>query len=276
MEQAQGEIAGLRQTLQDERAAAEQAVATLKQEHAVVAADLNDRLVAINRTLDETRTELDSTRQEAAATERALGEKHAQQMSEALQENAELEQSLEREKAAAAERIVTLEREHSTETNRLNTELAATWQALKESRQAREALERLNEKFAELRAQHTERGMRITLAESDLQFAGGQASLPDEELESLDRIAEFLNQHPSLEIRVEGHTDSAGSDRLNARLSGQRAEAVKQALVARGVESERITAEGMGETQPIASNQTYDGRRKNRRVEIYVVEGETP
>ena len=68
-----------------------------------------------------------------------------------------------------------------------------------------------------------------------------------------------------------GHTDSVGSDAYNQKLSVQRAEAVKAYLVSKGIEKNRIYTEGKGEKQPIADNQTKEGRAKNRRVEIEVV-----
>ncbi len=92
------------------------------------------------------------------------------------------------------------------------------------------------------------------------------------ELPTLDRVAALLAQRPGLTARVEGHTDSSGSAAINQDLSQQRAEAVMQALVARGVDAGRINATGYGADRPIASNATEAGRRANRRVEVYVIE----
>jgi outer membrane protein OmpA-like peptidoglycan-associated protein len=90
-------------------------------------------------------------------------------------------------------------------------------------------------------------------------------------LPSLDRIAAFLEDKPALTVRVEGHTDSSGSAENNRDLSRQRAEAVMQALIERGVAAQRISAEGLGEERPIADNDTEQGRRANRRVEVYAI-----
>jgi outer membrane protein OmpA-like peptidoglycan-associated protein len=75
---------------------------------------------------------------------------------------------------------------------------------------------------------------------------------------------------PGLSLKIEGHTDSQGSDEYNMTLSQQRAESVKQYLVQAGVKQEIITTQGLGETTPAADNSTADGRQKNRRVEIII------
>ena len=84
----------------------------------------------------------------------------------------------------------------------------------------------------------------------------------------LDQGAELLKANPSVDVRVEGHTDSVGSEEYNQALSVRRAEAVYRYLVNRGVDPERFTVEGLGESRPIASNDTEAGRAQNRRVEL--------
>ena len=88
---------------------------------------------------------------------------------------------------------------------------------------------------------------------------------------TLNEVAQTLNQYPSTMIDVLGHTDSVGTDAYNQQLSQQRAQAVANYLVARGVSSARIATRGYGETMPIATNETEAGRAANRRVEIKVV-----
>ncbi len=83
-----------------------------------------------------------------------------------------------------------------------------------------------------------------------------------------------MSEHPKLTAYIEGHTDSAGPDEINLALSKARAEAVRQALIERGVPPERLAAEGAGESRPIADNATATGRRENRRVEVYMIEQE--
>jgi outer membrane protein OmpA-like peptidoglycan-associated protein len=84
----------------------------------------------------------------------------------------------------------------------------------------------------------------------------------------LDQAAEILKANPSVDVRVEGHTDSIGSEEYNQALSIRRAEAVFRYLVNRGVDPERFTVEGFGKSHPIASNATAAGRAQNRRVEL--------
>jgi outer membrane protein OmpA-like peptidoglycan-associated protein len=86
----------------------------------------------------------------------------------------------------------------------------------------------------------------------------------------INRVAGVINQYPKTLIRVEGHTDSIGSEEYNMGLSNRRATAVKNLLVQRGISATRIEVVGFGETMPVASNNTEAGRQKNRRVEIKI------
>jgi chemotaxis protein MotB len=125
--------------------------------------------------------------------------------------------------------------------------------------------------FRDLGPQNTKQGILLSLTEKDLQFQSGKAGLPGRELPTLDRIAELLLEYPKLTAKIEGYTDSTGLPEANLKLSERRAAAVKQALVERGVDHTRLTTEGFGQARPIADNATTAGRRKNRRVEIYLI-----
>jgi outer membrane protein OmpA-like peptidoglycan-associated protein len=115
-----------------------------------------------------------------------------------------------------------------------------------------------------------QRGMVITLSGSVL-FPSGGATLSPIARQSLDQVAEALKQQaPETPLIIEGHTDSRGSDATNERLSQERAQAVASYLATRGIDESRIQVVGRGEEQPIASNDTTDGRASNRRVEIVV------
>ena len=86
----------------------------------------------------------------------------------------------------------------------------------------------------------------------------------------LDRVASVLSQYPNTYVRVEGHTDSMGSNEYNMNLSNRRASAARDILVQQGIGSHRIDIVGYGETMPVATNDTEAGRQKNRRVEIKI------
>jgi outer membrane protein OmpA-like peptidoglycan-associated protein len=88
--------------------------------------------------------------------------------------------------------------------------------------------------------------------------------------EKLAKVSGILLAHPGLTMQIEGHTDSVGSDGFNVRLSEQRADAVKDYLGEQGVSLASITAQGFGKAEPVASNDTPEGRQRNRRVEIVV------
>ncbi len=106
---------------------------------------------------------------------------------------------------------------------------------------------------------------------SDITFDVNSTHIYPGAYSMLDRVAEILNRYPQSYVDVIGHTDSTGSEAYNQRLSERRAEAVANYLKSRGVLPERITTYGMGESQPIASNATPEGRARNRRVEIRIV-----
>ena len=89
----------------------------------------------------------------------------------------------------------------------------------------------------------------------------------------LELLAKLLAQNDQLKrIQIEGHTDATGDDAFNQQLSLQRAQTVGQALIQRGVKSERLSMKGLGRSQPLANNETEEGRARNRRVEFRVLE----
>ena len=101
-------------------------------------------------------------------------------------------------------------------------------------------------------------------------FAFDSAKLTPESEQVLDQAVQELRDAPSVSVRVEGHTDSIGSEAYNLQLSQRRAEAVVDYLVSQGIESTRLEPVGMGEGNPIASNDTEEGRYQNRRVDFIV------
>ncbi|GAA3518628.1 OmpA family protein [Aquimarina addita] len=102
-------------------------------------------------------------------------------------------------------------------------------------------------------------------------FDSGKSSIKAQSDKVLSDIIAILNEYPSAKFTVEGHTDSAGSEASNQKLSDARANSVKTYLTGKGVDQFRLSAIGYGESRPIASNKTRDGRAQNRRVEINLV-----
>jgi outer membrane protein OmpA-like peptidoglycan-associated protein len=101
-----------------------------------------------------------------------------------------------------------------------------------------------------------------------IRFDIGKTSLKPESMGIINSIAEMMNEHPELKISVEGHTDSDGDLETNQKLSEGRAETVKKKLVAMGISADRLTTKGYGESNPIATNNTVEGKANNRRVEF--------
>ncbi|QHV98199.1 OmpA family protein [Spirosoma endbachense] len=102
-------------------------------------------------------------------------------------------------------------------------------------------------------------------------FDTGKAELRPESGPELDRLVTTLNEAPKLVIEVRGHTDNTGSNEINAKLSQDRADAVREYFISKGIEPDRVASKGFGETKPVATNDTDEGRQKNRRVEIAIV-----
>ena len=107
---------------------------------------------------------------------------------------------------------------------------------------------------------------------SDISFAVGRSDIQPNFAPVLDQFAMGLRNNPYSDVRIVGHTDSTGSEAVNNPLSVDRAASTRNYLVNRGVDGRRIAIDGMGERYPIASNDTADGRARNRRVEICVGE----
>jgi len=138
-----------------------------------------------------------------------------------------------------------------------------------ESEKTKAENEQLVRELSELKGRQTDRGIVLTIG--DLLFDTGKSTLSPQANASIAKLAQFLLNHPARNLSIEGHTDSVGSEAYNDTLSQKRAEAVKNALVAKGVGTERIVTKGLGKKFPIASNETAQGRQLNRRVEVVVL-----
>jgi outer membrane protein OmpA-like peptidoglycan-associated protein len=161
------------------------------------------------------------------------------------------------------------------ETARAQQEAARSQQ---EAQQAQSAVQtatarakQLEQELSSLKAQvqETERGLVLTL--SDVLFDFNRADLQAGALQKLYPLVTFLKENPNRNVVIDGHTDNVGSDAYNLDLSQRRAEAVRAFLVQNGIRGTRVTAQGQGESSPVASNTTEAGRQQNRRVEIVVL-----
>jgi len=134
-----------------------------------------------------------------------------------------------------------------------------------QEKQMREALAK-----SEAAAVTREGNLLAVTFKGDVTFDTNSAEVRQELYTEINRVAGVLNQYPDTLIRVEGHTDSRGSDEYNMELSKKRAGNVKTLLALRGVAENRIEVVGYGKTMPVATNDTELGRQKNRRVEIKI------
>ena len=106
----------------------------------------------------------------------------------------------------------------------------------------------------------------------DIYFATGESEVLPQSYKELRRLQDLLEANPGMTIELRGHTDGQGTVEFNRRLSENRAKAVADYLIGRGIDSRRITYKGFGKSMPVDSNETAEGRRRNRRVEYRVVD----
>lgn len=144
--------------------------------------------------------------------------------------------------------------------------LAAAQAAQQQASAANARASTLQAQLAELQAKQTDRGMVLTLG--DVLFDTARSTLRPGAMRTVDQLAKFLENNPAQKILIEGHTDSVGSDESNRELSLRRAEAVQRALTDRRIAADRVQVNGLGEGYPVASNDSAEGRQRNRRVEV--------
>lgn len=173
----------------------------------------------------------------------------------AIAERARRQAQIQRDQAEAASRLAEQRLEHAQS-------------AQAQTRAANIRANTAEEQLAALQAKPTARGMVLTLG--DVLFNTGRAEINPGATRTLDQLARFLKENAGRSVDIEGFTDSVGSEHMNQVLSERRANRVKNALVERGVETNRISARGRGEDSPVANNQTAAGRQQNRRVEIII------
>jgi outer membrane protein OmpA-like peptidoglycan-associated protein len=113
-------------------------------------------------------------------------------------------------------------------------------------------------------------GIKLTLNENAVRFDTNKSSLTATAKTNLDKLVAVFNQYPDTDIVIYGYTDSTGPADFNLKLSQERAASVRTYLTGKGINGGRFTVQGMGIADPIASNETPDGRSKNRRVEFAI------
>lgn len=110
-----------------------------------------------------------------------------------------------------------------------------------------------------------------TVRLNNIFFDTGKSELRPESGPELDRLVTTLNEAPKMVIEVRGHTDNTGSNEINAKLSQDRADSVREYFISKGIEPDRIASKGFGESKPVSTNDTDEGRQQNRRVEFVIV-----
>jgi len=250
------------QRQEEARAAAERKAAADREAQARSQADEAARLRA--------QAEADRAREAERRAQAEAEERTARAQAEAARQQADAS----RAQAEAARLQAERARLEATQANALA--LAADERATANANAARNA----EQEKADLRAQlnkqlnliletrDSARGLIVNM--SDVLFDTGQHTLAAGAREKLAKISGIVVSHPGLQLSIEGHTDSVGTDDYNQQLSERRAESVRNFLVQNGVAAGTITAKGFGESQPVASNDNAAGRQRNRRVEMVV------
>ena len=230
------------------------------------------RLITIRKMQDEEVANEKAAADQRDAEARAAAEQAQRAKAEAEQAAAQSDLAKRQAEAeaerASQERAASLARQQEAQ-DQLALARQSAEQAEQEKAQLREQLRQQLNVILETR--ETARGLIINM--SDVLFDTGKYSLKPGAREKLAKVSGIILAHPGLNLEIEGHTDSVGSDEYNQRLSEQRANSVRDYLVAQGLSGGTISALGLGKSAPVTTNSTAAGRQQNRRVEL-VVSGE--
>lgn len=203
-----------------------------------------------------------------------LEAERARMMSQATAEDAERARRLAEESRLREEQSARAAEQAQQEAEQAKalaqTSARAADLARQEAELASEQAQSLRRQLENLQLRQTESGVVVTLG--DVLFETGQAELRTDARSSLIEVVDLLQSEPEKKIRIEGHTDSVGSAEANLRLSERRAGSVLETLVSLGVDRSRVTTVGMGEDFPIATNDTEEGRSRNRRVDVILLD----
>ena len=222
----------------------------------------SEKLTAAENELSTTKEQLQKELQEKEALEAKLKEElQAKENAQTALENAQHQTeemkaqlaSLQKDAEALRQRLNIAEEEKNKLATKLKTTQYTAYEAQKQSV--------LN-------------SIMNTFQLTKIKFHTSSAVLTKESKALLDKVAKIIQEHPEYHYIVQGHTDSRGNEEFNLKLSQNRAKSVADYLVSRGVDASLLSYEGYGSTQPIASNNTQEGRRKNRRVVFKIVDAD--
>ena len=211
------------------------------------------------------RQQAEQARQEAE-TAKAEAERMKEEAMKAAADAAKAKDEADRARqAAVAEQQAALEQKQAAQAEAEKARQAAAKAEAEKADMRAQLLAQLN---SILQTNDSARGLIVNM--SDVLFDTGSFTLKPGAREKLAKVSGILLAHPGLTMQIEGHTDSVGGDAFNVRLSEQRANSVRDFLGEQGVSLSSITAQGFGKAEPVATNDTPEGRQRNRRVEIVV------
>jgi outer membrane protein OmpA-like peptidoglycan-associated protein len=207
-------------------------------------------------------------KQQAADAQAQAAQAQAQAQQAATQ--AQQAQAQAQADAQARENAEAAQQQAQAQAQQANQQAAQAQQAAQQARQHEQEMRSrlLQQLNAILQTQDTSRGLVVRM--TDVLFATGHYQLTPEAKVSLAKMAGALLAYPGIQLEIDGYTDSTGTDEINQTLSDKRAEAVRNFLVAQGVSPGTITSQGFGSANPIASNDSAQGRQMNRRVDMIV------
>jgi outer membrane protein OmpA-like peptidoglycan-associated protein len=235
--------------------------------------DNDARLTAAAADADQLRRENEARLATATANSDRLKRENDLRLAAASTEADRLKRENDERASSAKNEVDRLRLENETQrnTNQAQLDNVARQKAQLEAEKAELRAQLMTQFNVILQTRDSARGLIVNM--SDVLFDTGKYSLQPTAREKLAKVAGILSGHPGLKLEVEGHTDSVGGDDYNQKLSEQRGGAVRDYLTAQGMPVSSVTMKGLGETQPLVSNDTPSGRQQNRRVEI-VISGE--
>ena len=249
---------------QDAQAAAAAAKKAAEEQAAAEAKRRQDAELA-RQQAEQAKAEALRMKQEAEAAAAAAAKQKAEAEAAAAAAVAQQQAAQAAAEQAARDRAAALDQQRAAEAEAEKARQAA---AKAETEKADLRAQLLNQLNSILQTRDSARGLIVNM--SDVLFDTGSYTLKPGAREKLAKISGILLAHPGLTLQIEGHTDSVGGDDFNQQLSERRADTVRDFLAEQGVPASSITAKGFGKTQPVASNDTAEGRQRNRRVELVV------